>query len=162
MAEEILLATEKTPNTRKIRIEKTGVLLNENNVIIVNKNFQTSNKNIFVIGDVTNAPLRIEATAGREGTYAAENILERTEVSIDYNAVSYTILTDRNLLVLRVDRKRTNTTNEDLCVPHCIFSDMPKAIIMRKYRRSNKNDNTSENKINSWCSYSWRDCCINY
>ena len=103
--DEILLATGKTPNTQGLGLDRVGVEIDERQAVVVNQYFQTSNKNIFAVGDVTNGPLRLEPTAGREGTLAAENALLRSKgategqalKSIEYNTVPYTIFTDPQL-----------------------------------------------------------------
>lgn len=84
--DEILLAAGKTPNTQGLGLEAIGVEINPQQAIIVNQYLQTSNPKVFAVGDVTNGPLRLETTAGREGTLAAENALQGTKLSIDYHA----------------------------------------------------------------------------
>lgn len=72
VAEEILLATGKTPNTQNLGLDKVQVEIDKRQAIVVNQYFQTSNPNIFAVGDVIKAPLRLETTAGREGNLAAK------------------------------------------------------------------------------------------
>ncbi len=130
--DEILLAAGKTPNTQEIGLNAAGVEVDTRQAIIVNQNFQTSNKQIFSVGDVTNAPIRLETTAGREGTFAAENILKNTTLSIDYDTVPYAIFTDPQLasvgLTEEAQIKRMGT-----CACRTVsFADIPKAIIMHR------------------------------
>lgn len=91
IVDEILLAAGKTANTKDLNLEKAGVEINERKAILVNDYFQTSASHIFAVGDVAALPLRLETTAGREGTLAAENALTGTKKSIDYSTVPYTI-----------------------------------------------------------------------
>lgn len=155
-ADEILLAAGKTPNTQELGLEVAGVEIDKRQAVVVNQNFQTSNKNIFAVGDVTNGPLRLEPTAGREGTLAAENALKGATLSIDYNAVPYTIFTDPQLAgvgftedeQMNPVRSRVRdgaASPEDrgaatsngvkqmgVCACRTVsFEDVPKAIIMR-------------------------------
>ncbi len=95
--DEILLAAGKTPNTQGLGADKAGVEIDKKSAVIVNHFFQTSQPHIFAVGDVTNLPLRLEPTAGHEGTLAAENALTNSQHSIDYNTVPYTIFTDPQL-----------------------------------------------------------------
>jgi mercuric reductase len=130
--EEILLAAGKTPNTEGLGLEVAGVEIDKRQAIIVNQYFQTSNKNIFAVGDVTNGPLRLETTAGREGTLAAENALKGTTLSIDYNAVPYTIFTDPQLAGVGFTEDE-QMKQMGVCACRTVsFADVPKAIIMRR------------------------------
>jgi mercuric reductase len=131
-ADEILLAAGKTPNTQGLGLEVTGVEIDKRQAVVVNQNFQTSNKNIFAVGDVTNGPLRLEPTAGREGTLAAENALKGTTLSIDYNAVPYTIFTDPQLAGVGFTEDG-QMKQMGVCACRTVsFGDVPKAIIMRR------------------------------
>jgi mercuric reductase len=130
IAEEILLAAGKTPNTEGLGLEKVGVEVDERRAVIVNQHLRTSNKSIFAVGDVVSAPLRLETTAGREGTLAAENALRLADArsgqalnSIDYNSVPYTIFTDPQLAGVGLTEEAQVTVS---------FSDLPKAVIMRR------------------------------
>ncbi|GBD34151.1 Mercuric reductase [bacterium HR34] len=96
-AEEILLAAGKTPNTQELDLEKAKVKINERKAIITNEFLQTTNDNIYAIGDVNDKPLRLETTAAKEGTIAVLNALENKKIKIDYNSVPYTIFTDPEL-----------------------------------------------------------------
>lgn len=131
-ADEILLAAGKTPNTQGLGLDIAGVEIDKRQVVVVNQNFQTSNKNIFAVGDVTNGPLRLEPTAGREGTLAAENALKGATLSIDYNAVPYTIFTDPQLAGVGFTEDE-QMKQMGVCACRTVsFENVPKAIIMRR------------------------------
>ncbi len=95
--DEILLAAGKTPNTQGLGLETADVNVDSQQAIIVNPFFQTSAPHMYAVGDVTNLPLRLETTAGHEGTLAAENALTGSHHQIDYQTVPYTIFTDPQL-----------------------------------------------------------------
>ncbi|MBI2024884.1 MAG: mercury(II) reductase [Candidatus Harrisonbacteria bacterium] len=139
-ADEILLAAGKTPNTQGLGLDVVGVEVNKGQAVVVNQHFQTSNKNIFAVGDVTSGPLRLEPTAGREGTLAAENALLRSSgasegqalKSIDYNAVPYTIFTDPQLAGVGFTEDE-QMKQMGVCACRTVsFEDVPKAIIMHR------------------------------
>ena len=130
--DEILLAVGKTPNTQGLSLNKAGVEVDEKQAIKVNPQFQTSQVHIYAVGDITNAPLRLETTAGREGTLAAENALKDTQNSIDYNTVPWTIFTDPQLagvgLTEEEQMKRFGT-----CMCKTVsFKNVPKALIINR------------------------------
>lgn len=131
-ADEILLAAGKTPNTQGLGLDVAGVEIDRRQAVVVNQYFQTSNPNIFAVGDVTNGPLRLETTAGREGTLAAENALKNTRLSIDYNSVPYTIFTDPQLAGVGYTENAQIKTMGVCACRTVSFEDVPKAIIMRR------------------------------
>ena len=95
--EEILVATGKRPNTESLKLDRAGVKVDERAAVITDKSYQTSRPHIFAAGDVTNLPRRLEPTAGKEGSLAAENALTGTRHAIDYQTVPWTVFTDPQL-----------------------------------------------------------------
>ncbi|MDA8084748.1 MAG: mercury(II) reductase [Nitrospiraceae bacterium] len=131
-ADEILLASGKIPNTAGLALDKANVNIGLNQAIVVNEFLQTSHADVFAVGDAADLPLRLETTAGHEGTLAAENALTGSRKSIDYDAVPYTIFTDPQLagvgLTEEEQMKRFGT-----CMCHTVsFTDVPKAIITKR------------------------------
>jgi len=130
--DEVLLAAGKTPNTKDFGLDKVGVKVNKEQAVNVNEFFQSSQVNIFAVGDVLNLPLRLETTAGREGTLAAENAINGTKKSIDYNAVPYTVFTDPQLASVGFteDMQMKET---GVCACRTIsFTHVPKAHVIRR------------------------------
>lgn len=128
-ADEILLAAGKTPNTKGLGLDKAGVEIDEKQAIKVGSSFQTSQPHIYAVGDVTNAPLRLETTAGREGTLTAENALNNAKNSIDYNLVPWTIFTDPQLASVGLtEEQEVKRIGSCLCRT-VSFTDVPKAHI---------------------------------
>lgn len=131
-ADGILLAVGKIPNTQGLAADIAGVQIDKRQAVIVNECFQTSNPDIFAVGDVTNAPLRLETTAGREGTLGAENALKATKLSIDYNTVPYTIFTDPQLAGVGLSEEKQIEQTGTCACRTVSFKDVPKAVIMRR------------------------------
>jgi len=131
-ADEILLAAGKTPNTKNLGLENVGVDVNDRHAVVVDKFFQTNKAHVFAIGDVSNAPLRLETTAGHEGTLVVENIISSAKNNIDYNSVPYTIFTDPQFASVGwTEEKQMKETGVCACrtVP---FEIIPKAQIIRR------------------------------
>jgi mercuric reductase len=130
--DEVLLASGKRPNTATLGLDTAGVVVDERQAVTVNEHMQTSASHIYAAGDVTNLRLRLETTAGREGTLAAENALRGTKHTIDYSTVPYTVFTDPQLAGVGMTEEEQM---EKLGVCACktvSFADVPKAIIMRR------------------------------
>ncbi|MBI2596722.1 mercury(II) reductase [Candidatus Daviesbacteria bacterium] len=131
-ADEILLAVGKTPNTHDLTLDKAGVEIDEKQAIKVNPNFQSSQSHIYSVGDITNGPLRLETTAGREGTLVAENALKGTQNSIDYNSVPWTIFTDPQLAGVGFTEKEQMKRFGTCMCKTVSFKDVPKALIINR------------------------------
>lgn len=130
--DEILLAAGKTPNTKGLNLDKAGVDLDDKLAVKVNSQFQTSQQHVYAVGDITDAPLRLEPTAGREGTLAAENALDNKQNSIDYNSVPWTIFTDPQLSgVGLTEEEEMKKLGKCLCRT-VSFKDVPKALIINR------------------------------
>lgn len=131
-ADEILLAAGKTPNTASLNLKAIGVEVDNRQAVITQPTLKTSQAHIFAVGDVTSLPLRLETTAGREGTYAVENALGGSTKSIDYNSVPWTVFTDPQLASVGYTEDRQM---EELKVCACrtvTFDKLPKALITKR------------------------------
>lgn len=131
-ADEILLATGKTPNTQGLNLDKADVDIDDKQAIKVNPNFQTSQPHIYAVGDVTSGPLRLESTAGREGTLAAENALKDTQNSIDYNSVPWTLFTDPQLAGVGFTEEQQMEKFGTCMCKTVSFKDVPKGLILNR------------------------------
>lgn len=92
-ADEILLAAGKTANTKDLNLQAAEVETDAREAIQVNEYQKTSQDHIFAVGDVTNQKLRLETTAGREGTLAAKNALTGSKDGINFWQVPYAVFT---------------------------------------------------------------------
>ena len=132
--DEILVASGKTPNTSKLNLEAVGVQLSEGKVIQVSDFYQTSAEYIFAAGDVINKPLRLETTAGKEGTYAAENALKGIKKSVNYQHVPYAVFTSPSVAgVGSTDADVVASGGKCICKT-VEFSEVPKAHIIKDTR----------------------------
>lgn len=128
--DEILLAVGKTPNTQGLALDRAGVGIDEKQAIKVNPQFQSSQEHIYAVGDITNAPLRLEPTAGREGTLAAKNALSNRQNAIDYNSVPWTIFTDPQLAGVGFTEEEQMKRFGTCMCKTVSFKDVPKALIL--------------------------------
>ncbi len=91
MAEQFLVATGRKPNTSNLELQKLGVNLGERGEIIVNDKMKAVN-NVWAAGDVIGEPM-LETVAAREGMIAANNVLSKNKIKIDYRVVPHAIFT---------------------------------------------------------------------
>jgi mercuric reductase len=101
ISEMLFLATGLSPHTKNINTKKAGVKLNERNFIKVNKYMQTSQSNIYAIGDV-NGLLPLETVAAKEGSIAATNIFGNSKRTINYNEIPSAVFTSPEVAVVGI------------------------------------------------------------
>lgn len=94
VVDEILLAAGKSPNTASLGLQEIGVDIDDKQAIVTSAALRTSRPHIYAVGDVTNLPLRLETTAGKEGTIAVDNAFQGTNKSVNYKAVPWAVFTD--------------------------------------------------------------------
>ncbi|MFQ6674573.1 MAG: FAD-dependent oxidoreductase, partial [Fidelibacterota bacterium] len=66
-AEEIMMATGRTPNTTDLGLEEAGVETDNSGFILVDKTLQTTNPDIYAVGDVTTLPKLVYVAAAAGG-----------------------------------------------------------------------------------------------
>lgn len=128
----ILLAAGKTANTAALDLDAAGVETDARKSIIVTPTLRTTNPALWAVGDVTNAPLRLETTAGHEGTLAAENALTGTAHTIDYNTVPFAVFTDPQIAGVGTSETRQMKEGGVCNCRTLSFDAIPKALIMRR------------------------------
>lgn len=130
--DEILLAAGKAANTTDLNLTAAGVEVNDKKSVVTQPNLQTSQTHIYAVGDATTLPLRLETTAGREGTYAVENALNGSQKSIDYNSVPWTVFTDPQLASVGYTEDEQMAELKACACRTVTFDKLPKALIIRR------------------------------
>ena len=130
--DEILVASGKAPNTAGLNLAAAGVNVDDEQSIITQPTLQTSQSHIRAVGDVTNLPLRLETTAGREGTYAVENALNGSNKTIDYNLVPYAVFTDPQLASVGYTEDKQMEELKTCACRTVTFDKLPKALITKR------------------------------
>ena len=82
VAEKLLMATGRAPNTTGIGLETLGIAL-ERGYIRVDRYMQTNVKGVYAIGDVVPSP-QLAHVAFQEGVVAAEHIAGKNPPAINY------------------------------------------------------------------------------
>jgi len=91
-AEMLLVSTGLKAHTDNIGIEKSDVELDKNGFIKVNEYLQTSQNNIYAVGDVTGL-MPLETVAAKQGSNAAKNMFENANKTINYHEIPSAIFT---------------------------------------------------------------------
>ncbi|MDD2431286.1 MAG: dihydrolipoyl dehydrogenase [Firmicutes bacterium] len=72
--EVLLVALGNKANTKGLGLLENGITLNQRGEIIVDKNFETSKKGVYAIGDVTDSTYKLAHAASHAGVFVAEKL----------------------------------------------------------------------------------------
>jgi len=89
-AEEILVATGRGPNTDILHPEKGGIKIDENGWIIVNEYLETSQPNVWALGDA-DGKYQFKHVANYEALVVYLNATMKGKVKVDYHAVPHAV-----------------------------------------------------------------------
>jgi len=92
-ADQLLVATGRRPNTSGMGLEEAGVQLGERGEIVVDDALQTSNPDVYAVGDVTGREMFVY-TAAYGGGLAAENALTGSTKLYETDYVARVTFTD--------------------------------------------------------------------
>ena len=90
-ADVVLISVGRRPFTKDLNLEKIGVQTDKKGMVKVNKNFETSTKNIYAIGDVIDGPM-LAHKAEEEGIAVAE-IIAGQSGHVNYDVIPGVIYT---------------------------------------------------------------------
>lgn len=125
----LLISVGKVPNTEDLALEKANVEVNEKKAVKVNEFLQTTNANIYAVGDVNDRPLRLETTAAYEGTISVMNAFLSASLKVNYNLVPFTIFTDPSISGIGYTEERQIKELKTCACRVVDFKMLPKAII---------------------------------
>jgi mercuric reductase len=91
-ADKLLIATGREANTRNLALEATGVAVNKQSMIVIDKAMRTSSPHIYAAGDCTDQPQFVYVAAAA-GTRAAIN-MTGGDVTLDLTAMPAVVFTD--------------------------------------------------------------------
>src|SRR5712691_9284315 len=92
-ADELLLATGRTPNTAGLNLQAARVDVKQDQGVKVDSEMRSTAPDIFAVGDVIGKPM-LETAAAKEGYIAAENALADRGLKMDYGAVPHAVFTN--------------------------------------------------------------------
>ena len=94
LADQVLMATGRTPNVEGLNLDSLNIRKNNKNQILVNENFQTSLPNLFAIGDCASTPYQLTPVATAEGMVVSEHLFSKqVKKSIQYQNIPTAVFT---------------------------------------------------------------------
>ena len=130
VAEEILFALGRSPNTESLDLEKAGVETERNGRIKTNEFQQTTADHIYAGGDCC-GPHEIVHIAIQQGELAVKNIVATGDKTpIDYRLLSSVVFTDPQVATVGLTEKSAKAAGVDYKVESYPFNDHGKSMIM--------------------------------
>lgn len=132
-AEQVLMATGRTPNTQDLGLETVGVEIDPQGFVIVDDHLQTSNPHIYAAGDVTNRP-KLVYVAAAAGGIAAENALNGNHKLLDLAVVPDVIFTDPQVASVGLTEAQATKLGNRVEVSTISLQHVPRALAARDTR----------------------------
>ena len=129
-AERLLVATGRRPNTDHIAIDRSGVLVNERNEVVVDEHLQTNVPHVFAAGDVIGAQHRSQMATpvgSRQGRLATRNALSKQPMrAVDHRVIPRVTFTDPEVAVVGMSEA------EAIAAGHrCWCNTLPMSLVPR-------------------------------
>jgi mercuric reductase len=128
----LLVATGRTPNTARLRLEVAGVRTGARGEIVVDEYLRTSNPNVFAVGDVTLGP-QFVYVAAHEGTVAAENGLGGNR-TVDLRVLPGVTFTHPAIATVGLTEAAARQAGHDVRISVLPLDVVPRALVNRETR----------------------------
>ncbi len=133
-ADELLLATGRTPNTAGLNLQAARVDVKQDQGVKVDSEMRSTAPDIFAAGDVIGKPM-LETAAAKEGYIAAENALADRGLKMDYGAVPHAVFTNPAIASVGPTDAQANADGRVRCACNTIFlKQVPKPLIVEDTR----------------------------
>ncbi|KAJ7955587.1 Glutathione reductase [Quillaja saponaria] len=110
-ADVVLLATGRTPNTKRLNLEAVGVELDKVGAVKVDENSRTNIPSIWAVGDVTNR-VNLTPVALMEGTCFAKSVFGGENSKPDYTNIPCAVFSIPPLSCSRSQRRSGNRASK--------------------------------------------------
>jgi mycothione reductase len=126
--QSVLMAVGRRSNADILKVENSGVEMDKRGFIKVNRRLETSQKNIFAVGDA-NGQQMFTHVANREAVIAANNAFHDANLEMDYSAAPHAIYSHPQ--IASVGLTEDNAKKEhNILVGRAKYSDVAKGEAM--------------------------------
>ena len=132
-AEHVLMAVGRTPNTQDLGLEAVGVELDDRGFIKVNDRMETTNLNIYAVGDVANRP-KFVYVAAAAGGIATTNALTDEGKSLNLTTLPDVIFTDPQIAKVGLTETEASAKGYDVKISNLPLEYVPRALAARDTR----------------------------
>jgi mercuric reductase len=130
-ADQLLVATGRTPNTDSLNLSAAGVETGKNNEILINDFGQTSNEKIYAAGDVTLGP-QFVYVAAYEGGIVTDNAIGGLNKKIDLSVVPAVTFTNPTVATVGLTEEQAKEKGYDVKTSVLPLDAVPRAIVNRE------------------------------
>lgn len=130
---KVVVAAGIRPNTEKLGLKNTKVELTGRGHVKVNARMETTQGNIYAVGDVTDTPAFVY-TAAYEGNLAVENAFSGANRSADYSALPWVVFTDPQVAGAGMDEAEAEAARIPFEVSKLGLEDVPRALAAQDTR----------------------------
>lgn len=130
-AEQLLVATGRSPNTAALALDKAGVRVGRRGEVIVDERLRTSNPRIFAAGDVTMGP-QFVYVAAYAGALAADNALGTADRKIDLRTVPAVTFTNPSIATVGLTENEAKAAGFEVKTSILPLEAVPRAIVNRE------------------------------
>ncbi len=132
-AEQLLVATGRSPRTAELGLEAVGVQIGERGEVIVEDDMSTANPRVWAAGDVTGHP-QFVYVAAKHGGLVVENAFEQAGRRIDYAAMPRITFTTPTIASAGLTEAEALERGLDCESRVLDLENVPRAIVSRNTR----------------------------
>jgi mycothione reductase len=121
-AEAIMVATGRVSNAQYLKLEKTGVKLDERGFIAVNEYLETSKKGIFAFGDSIGKEM-FKHTANYEAGIAWHNAIHDHKVKINLSVAPHAVFTHPQIASVGIKEEEAKQQKLKILVGRAFYKD---------------------------------------
>jgi len=112
----VLYATGRTPHTQDLGLDQVNIALNKQGQIVVDEHFQTNEKSIFALGDVTGG-MQLTPVALAEGMYLSNYLFSDTKPKpIDYSNIATAVFCQPTIGTVGLTEEQAKEQYQDVSV----------------------------------------------
>ena len=126
VADRLLVATGRTPNTDSLNLDAAGVTVNPRGAIIIDQGMRTSTPHIYAAGDCTDHPQFVYVAAAA-GTRAAIN-MTGGNATLDLGAMPAVVFTDPQVATVGLSERKAREAGIETDSRTLELSNVPRAL----------------------------------
>ncbi|MBD3648108.1 MAG: FAD-dependent oxidoreductase, partial [Pseudomonadales bacterium] len=130
-AERVLAATGRKPNTKSLHLDKANIHLNARGGIEIDAFMQTSNPDVYAVGDVTARDMYVYMAA-YGGKLAARNALNGNNAKYDSATMPAVVFTDPQIATVGLSEAQARNNGYDVKTSIVTLDNVPRFIASRE------------------------------
>lgn len=127
-ADQLLVATGRTPNTQGLDLAAAGVATNVQGAIVVDKAMRTSTPNIYAAGDCTDQPQFVYVAAAA-GSRAAINMTGSGDATLDLTTMPAVVFTEPQVATVGLSEVQARQQGIDADSRTLTLDNVPRALV---------------------------------